>query len=345
MVKATKESKLVQKSNTLSVILTDEHLRLFMEGGQLVISNDAGGLSMELLFRSSIYSAKSKSASGKSGSAAKPARAAAAPSPPRLKPPPATVVQPVTAGVVSHPDPPVTEDDRKPAAVPSKSAKTRESSPARKKKEPKKAPPKLDPLVKVENRLRRMGVWVDGVPAQDQLEKLDVELQLNIVLPSYLWKNYAIENQVTGYEAAAANRERAVSDDPSHTPSNYAKIQAHVASSDAGPCLRQASGKVLTNLEATSKTQVPSSELPAVPQTSGEEEGQVEEPLARENSPVSYASVARQPPSQEARDAATPQEPSEEAGRYPYGHHPGFPNEGSGGRGGRAPGRKSRGRH
>jgi hypothetical protein len=244
---------------------------------------------------------------------------------------PVTVASPVTA------TPKKKDSSKKTQPVTAKSSK--KSVP--KVKAP--LPATENPLVKVEARLRKMGVWKDAVQAQDQLDGLDSDLKSGILLPSYLWKEFAIENRLPGFEVAVQNRSAAVSNDPNHTPSKHAKIQAF-ASSNAGPRLRQASSKVLTNLEETPTTQVQAPEPSKVPQSSGKEKRQVGETLARENPPLSYSSVARLSPLQERKDGTTPPRPTETSPRYPRGYQGSLPFSGRGRGGDRASGRKSGGR-
>jgi hypothetical protein len=104
----------------------------------------------------------------------------------------------------------------------------------------KKPAPKLDPLAKVEVRLRKMGFWKDGGSVQIQLDQLTEETRSSIQSKSYLWKEYAIENQLPGYETACRNRQRALRKDRSHKPSNHAKIvafQSSTSGNKAGPGL------------------------------------------------------------------------------------------------------------
>jgi hypothetical protein len=123
---------------------------------------------------------------------------------------------------------PSTISRRKVKSVKASAPKRR--APVRKLPARKKPAPKLDPLAKVESRLRKMGCWKDGDSVKIWLDRLSEETRSSIQLQSYLWKEYAIENQLPGYETAARNRQKALRKNRSHKPSNHAKIVAFQSS-------------------------------------------------------------------------------------------------------------------
>jgi hypothetical protein len=323
MVK-TKGSRVVVEENSIKVILTDELMEGFRNGATISISNDGEATRVELLMRSSICAVMSKSAGENRVESPQPARVGGTVLP--SEPPPLPVVSsirseklPVTAASsTQRKSSPVTAKTPSPlrgsaenpvsskgvsATKPARAGKSsaRKKSPVRGAEAPKKKPV-LDPLAKVESRLRKMGRWVEGVPVKDQLESLDEDLKTSILSQSYLWKSYAISNRLPGYESAVENRSVAVSNDPNHVPSKHQKIQARLlAGSNAGQCLRQASAPVLTNLaQAPEETATPS-EIQTVSQSSIAEARQMGEALGNESALMSDSADARLPSSQKGK--------------------------------------------
>jgi len=153
------------------------------------------------------------------------------------------------------------------ASPPPKSKKTGErvSQPGKAKKG-SSPPPTKDEIVK--SRMVRLGRYDDSNSFEENFKVLPSQLQKCLSLPSKLWKEYAISNHLTGYEAACANRQRALRDEPDHSD----RVKAN-ASRKGGKCLRQGTQSKTPQgkSEEESSTQVEEKETAGVSSNSGEE--------------------------------------------------------------------------
>jgi ribosomal protein L21E len=230
---AAPKCKVVLGNNSITLILTDEVMEKFQRGSELTISND-GSITLSLLEKTflgrSSFVAKTKGASASSRT------------PYGVPGKEVETTQPlVSASNSDVTDGALPQSKHSPTSV-----KKKGDSLNRKGKE-KKSPP--DHLAAVEGRLRKCKLWKEELSYNGNLAALSEPTRTAVNQQSYLWKEYAIDNQLPGYEGSADNRRKAVESNPNHLPSHANKLlkkREEVASSNAGEYVRRTSGSEIS---------------------------------------------------------------------------------------------------
>lgn len=148
--------------------------------------------------------------------------------------------------------------------------------------------------------MTRMGLWDDGKSLSDNLAVVSPAVSKALLLPSFLWKEYAIEHRLSGYAEAAERREASLRADPSQGE--------RLALRKEGKCLRrgqESSPQGEEEQEKGAETQV--SAVKTSPE-GGPDQTQKEGPLSLDKglSGCSWSTVAsRGVSSQEERPTST----------------------------------------
>lgn len=228
MAKSSKTSKVVRSGNSLTIILTDEHKKLFdlSELGYLTVRRDGTGLRLEIG---------------------------------------AVHMSHITVGVVVPPlEATTVEPSKTPRSmavtVPSKPVKVQTDSPSKSAKIQKRVSSASSPVKEVKartgkarteksieaerlakeqslvKRLTRMGLRTDQEVEVD-LQSLSTEMQLAIRLPGLLWKEYAVEKSLTGYLSVKEGRESKTATPCAKHLERKEKLKSALAGLTTGPCL------------------------------------------------------------------------------------------------------------
>lgn len=353
MVKAN-VGKVTVGDSSITLVLTDEMMRRFQGGDVISISNDGNNVNVKIQTNTDLACCMSKRADK-----------------PDLKDLVISETQKAISESVSKPAwgrtvPASIKKGTSPAKAPLKSSKKSpakvsfkeevrgfHASPATvkegKEKLAKKTPtPVPDPLVKVEARLRKVGVFKDGDDLKSCLEDLNDDLLKHVQLQSYLWKEYVIANRVNGYEGSADRREDSIRKDENHKPSQQKKILAFakvLGSGDAAKDLRQPATEshVLAHVETEEAEEGPEYSASETQVSSKGQTEQVEASLEREDSTCKDTPVARTPPVQEGSDSPSNSRTTSNSNeRNPYGSQTWISVEGRGRGNNTGRGRKSK---
>jgi hypothetical protein len=166
-------------------------------------------------------------------------------------------------------------------------------SSSRKKKKKGEPATTVTTLVRVKTRMTRMGKWDEGKSLEDNLAVVGPDIAQALNFQSKLWKEYAMQQSLPGYEEAASNRVEGVRSDPTQLD----RIEAF-ARRKAGQCLQQAQEEQ----EETDETQVsPIEAVPVQDQNVVQEEKERSLPYGKEGSNSDWTTVTgrKSPSSQE----------------------------------------------
>jgi len=251
MAKSSTSSKVVRSGNSLTIILTDEHKKLFdlSELGYLTVRRDGSGLKLEIGAVHMSNITVGVVAPPPEAAAVEPSessRSVADPSPSK----PVKVQK-----EVSSPKSAKIEKKSSSALTPVKEGKTRTGKPRTEKSIEAERTAKEQSLVK---RLTRMGLRTDREVEED-LHSLPEEVQLAIHLPGLLWKEYAVEKSLAGYLSVKEGRESETATPCLKHSERKEKLKAAMAGLTTGQCLFRRSsyeGKTAKKEEAADEAKV-----------------------------------------------------------------------------------------